>query len=585
MEKGNPDLKHRIYVVAKILTFIALFGLAVTAMTFSAKSMSMTEVLASVGVPSSWGIISANHPDEITIPITYFDQTYSCDNRGTGTRQFEFGQCNDSQGGGLQRGIVKDALGSDGLPVPAYETSADAKKAGVDYQSRGVVGHDPVVSGDPFYRWFHEVNGKSVKYEREIVFSRDGATNRYVYGGKQIFPLDNVSQSDKKLLGHNFHFTAHLKVPIRVAVSGNEKFDFSGDDDVWVFLNGQLVLDIGGVHTAIDGYFTINSDGSVSSVVNGKYKNTYNLGLERGDVVDLDFFYAERNTSEANTLITISEMEWPIQADSKLESSVINNNMLQYTATIANRDTANEITVEKIASSLSGTDGDREISGFIPLNSENLEYSFTPNDLSSWKKIDVSAPSDTDDGFKLAIPITLSKAGKGKSQVYFRYYVKPEENEINYTNTVSFYTMNSSGYSGIAYSTAEDKIDTLRVKDVAEPISEPEPEPEPEPTPTPEPETDCDADPFAEGCMDDDSAEDDLEILPVYGEIVFVPDTGIVSSFVHDVLGEQPFAKVVLSQWFILVNLAVFSLSFSTMYSLRKYSRLENKDGGYEQQK
>lgn len=781
----NILLKHRIFILARAVSIVAFLVLAFIAVTYSARAVTLVEVNNKAGIPSNWGLVSATHPDTITLPITYFDQTYSCSNRGTGTRQFEFGNCNDSQGGGLQQGIIKSYLGTDGLPIPAYETTAAAKAAGIDYQSRGVVGHDPVQSSDNFYRWFHEVDGKSTRYNKEITFTRDGNTNRYIYGGRQIFPLDDVPTATQKLLKHNFHFTAHLNVPIKIAASGNERFDFSGDDDVWVFLNGQLILDIGGVHSAVDGYFTINADGTITSVVDNRIKNTYNLGLERGDIIDLDFFYAERNTSEANTLITISEMEWPIQADSKLESSVVDNKLLQYTAALANRDTGNEITLTKIASELVDIDpttkNQRE--GFVPLSSENLEYSYTPNDLTSWKPLEISAPANSDDGFKLKNPITLAKAGKGQDKIYFRYYIKPDENSIDYTNTIAFYTVNSDNYSGISYSSVSNKIDTLRVKDVyykatfnaaggtsvvtqnikeyetatrpedptregwlfkgwtlgnesydfdtpvtkdivlvalwekipdptyykvvfdtdggsnietqtikegetaieetpvregyrfkgwlvggtkydfslpvnenitltadweriqyhiffdtqggsaispilvnsgevatapknptlegyafitwtldgetydfnqtvteditlvaqyqliivpIEPTPTPEPEPEPEPE-EPAEETDCDVNPFADGCMDSDDEEYDFDILPVYGEIAFVPNTGIISKIANTPFGNQFFASVVLSQAFVLITLAVFSISFAITFSFRKFAKLENK--------
>ena len=95
-----------------------------------------------------------------------------------------------------------------------------------------------------------------------------------------------------------------------------------------------------------------------------------------------------------------------------------------------------------------------------------------------------------------------------------------------------------------------------------------EPEPE-EPV-----EVDCDEDPFAEGCMESDDEEYDFDILPVYGEIVFVPDTGVIGKIAQTPFGNQIFASVVLSQGFILANLAVFALGFAVSFSLRKFAKL-----------
>jgi fibro-slime domain-containing protein len=68
-------------------------------------------------------------------------------------------------------------------------------------------------------------------------------------------------------------------------------FDFNGDDDVWVFVNNQLVLDIGGVHEAANDNFALDDYAE-------------QLGLEQGKKYSFDFFYAERQTSASTIKIT-----------------------------------------------------------------------------------------------------------------------------------------------------------------------------------------------------------------------------------------------------------------------------------------
>ena len=70
-------------------------------------------------------------------------------------------------------------------------------------------------------------------------------------------------------------------------------FKFVGDDDVWVFINDQLVIDLGGVHAARTQYVDLSR-----------------LGLVDGETYALDFFFAERHRAQSNfRIVTNLELE------------------------------------------------------------------------------------------------------------------------------------------------------------------------------------------------------------------------------------------------------------------------------------
>jgi fibro-slime domain-containing protein len=91
----------------------------------------------------------------------------------------------------------------------------------------------------------------------------------------------------------NFHFTSEVHFWFQYA--GNENLAFSGDDDVWVFINNKLAVDIGGVHGRLDGSVDL-SNATVAS----------NLGLTVGNTYEAIVFQAERHTTRSQYRLTLT---------------------------------------------------------------------------------------------------------------------------------------------------------------------------------------------------------------------------------------------------------------------------------------
>lgn len=132
--------------------------------------------------------------------------------------------------------------------------------------------------------WYATLKGVNTAYV--VDFWLEPVGQSFVLDSSRFFPLDDVEsaeakQSDDDGQPRNFGFTTELHTSFRYA--GGEVFTFRGDDDVFVYVDGKLVVDIGGVHGPTEGTVRIDD-----------------LSLTQGRVYTLDLFQAERNPTGSN---------------------------------------------------------------------------------------------------------------------------------------------------------------------------------------------------------------------------------------------------------------------------------------------
>jgi fibro-slime domain-containing protein len=137
------------------------------------------------------------------------------------------------------------------------------------------------------------------------------------------FPIDGMGWGNGPN-NHDFGFTSETRYWFQY--TGAATLDFTGDDDVWVYINKVLAVDLGGLHGATDGQITLDAangtgyscdfvapgpgnTGNCNSVTKTGGGRTVNLGLAIGNVYEIVVFQAERHTTASNYRLTLSNFK------------------------------------------------------------------------------------------------------------------------------------------------------------------------------------------------------------------------------------------------------------------------------------
>lgn len=185
--------------------------------------------------------------------------------------------------------------------------------------------------------WSKNVNSSS---------KTDGVSNPYGF-----FPFNETAKACSAS-NYNYGFGTKLEFKFRltdngtvVGTDGNEhpiKFNFSGDDDIWVYVDGNLALDVGGAHGKVTGHIDFSGSSTNKTATVSKTKKSLNkssIGGEKtpssfeikgsnSDEHTLTMFYMERGMWESNMKVSFNfpdENEFAVEK--KVDTTGVNTEL------------------------------------------------------------------------------------------------------------------------------------------------------------------------------------------------------------------------------------------------------------------
>jgi len=178
-------------------------------------------------------------------------------------------------GSGATTGMVKDILGTDGKP-------------------EFLALQGMLTSAASFYQWYRDVPGVNITFVQTMTLDEISPPGTFQYNNGAFFPLDGLGYGFEEGFGadHNYAFTSEVRYWF--VYRPGQVLQFTGDDDLWVFINKKLALDLGGLHSPVSGEVNLDTQKTA-------------LGLQDDELYEVAVFQAERHSTGSNYQLTLGD--------------------------------------------------------------------------------------------------------------------------------------------------------------------------------------------------------------------------------------------------------------------------------------